>query len=116
MKITVSPHSSMCVLSRFSRGQLWATLWTVAFQAPLSMGLSRQEHWSGLPHPPPGDLPDLGTEPASFTSPALAGGLFTPGTPGTPGMGAHFKIQKKKILPSRQVWCYYLGNYFQRAF
>ena len=77
MKITVSSHSSVCV-SRFSRVQLWATLWTVAFQAPLSMGFSRQEHWSGLPRPPPGDLPDPGTEPASFTSPALAGGLFTP--------------------------------------
>jgi len=44
------------------------TPWTVACQAPLSMGFSRQEHWSGLPRPPPGDLPDQGMEP---TSPAL---------------------------------------------
>ena len=40
-----------------------ATLWTVAHQAPLSMGFSRPEYWSGLPHPPPGDLPDPGIEP-----------------------------------------------------
>ena len=46
------------VLNRFRRVQLFATLWTVAHQAPLSMGLSRQEYWRGLLHPPPGDLPD----------------------------------------------------------
>ena len=46
------------VLSCFSCVQLFVTLWTVACQAPLSMGFSRQEHWSGLPFPPPGDLPD----------------------------------------------------------
>ena len=44
-----------------------ATLWTVAFQAPLSMGFSRQEYWSGLPFPSPGDLPDPGIEPRSPT-------------------------------------------------
>ena len=48
-----------------------ATLWTVAHQAPLSMGFSRQEYWSGLPFPSPGDLPDPGTEPSSSTSPTL---------------------------------------------
>ena len=52
-------------VSRFSRVRLFATLWTVALQAPLSMGLSRQEYWSGLPCPPPGDLPDPGMEPGS---------------------------------------------------
>ena len=46
-------------------------------QAPLSKGFSRQEYWSGLPCPPPGDLPDPGIEPASLMSPALAGGFFT---------------------------------------
>ena len=70
-----SVHAS--VLSHFSRVQLCVTLWTVAHQAPLSMGFSRQEYWSGLPWPPPGDLPDPGTEPVSLTSPALAGGFFT---------------------------------------
>ena len=48
-----------------------ATPWTVAGQAPLSVGFSRQEHWSGLPFPPPGDLPDPGIEPASPAFPAL---------------------------------------------
>ena len=64
----------VCMLSRFSPVQLFATLWAGAHQAPLSMGFSRQEHWSGLPSPPPGDLPYSGTKPASLTSPA---GFFT---------------------------------------
>ena len=51
-------------------------LWTVACQAALYMGFSRQEYWSGLPCPAPGDLPDPGTEPMSLISPALAAGLF----------------------------------------
>ena len=55
---------------------LFVTLWTVARQAPLSTGFSRQEYWSGLPSPPPGDLMDPGIEPSSFTSPALAGRFF----------------------------------------
>ena len=46
--------------------ELLVILWTVAHQAPLSMGFSRQENWSGLPCPPPGDLPDPGIEPASL--------------------------------------------------
>ena len=49
-------------------------------QAPLFMGFSTQEYWSGLPCPPPGDLPDPGTEPVSLLSPALAGGFFTTST------------------------------------
>ena len=53
------------------------TPWTVARQAPLSIGFSRLEHWSGLPRPPQGDLPDPGIEPASLASPALVGGFFT---------------------------------------
>jgi len=53
------------------------TLWTRACQAPLSMGFSRQEYWSGLPCPPPGDLPNPGLEPTSLKSPALAGRFFT---------------------------------------
>ena len=66
-----------CVPSRFSRVLLFLSLWTIAFQAPLSMGFSRQEYWNGLPCPPPGDLPDPGIKPSSLTSPALAGGFFT---------------------------------------
>ena len=55
--------------------------WTVAYQAPWPMEFSRQEYWSGLPLPSPGDLPYAGMEPASLVSPALAGGFFTTGTP-----------------------------------
>ena len=64
-----------------SRVRLFATPGTVAHQAPLSMGFSRQEYWSGLPLPPPGDLPDPGIEPVSLASPALAGGFLTTGPP-----------------------------------
>ena len=60
------------------------TPWTVAHQAPLSMGFSRQEYWSGLPFLPPGDFPSPGTEPASL---ALAGGFFTADHLGSPGAG-----------------------------
>jgi len=56
---------------------LFVTPWTVDRQAPLSMGFSRQEYWSGLPFPTPRDLLDSGTEPMSLVSPALAGRLFT---------------------------------------
>ena len=58
-------HVNVCLLSHFSRVQLFATLWTRASQAPLSMGFSRQEYWSALPCPPPGDLPDPGIKPVS---------------------------------------------------
>ena len=57
--------------------QLFVTPWTVAHQAPLSMGFSREEYWSGLPCPPPGDLTDPGIEPVSSMFPALAGSFFT---------------------------------------
>ena len=64
-----------------SRVRLCVTPWTAARQAPLSMGMSvgfsRQEYWSGLPCPPPGDLPDPGIELVSPASPALAGRFFT---------------------------------------
>ena len=50
--------------------------------SPLSMEFPRQEHWSGLPFPPQGDLPDPGIKPATLGSPALAGGFFTTGLPG----------------------------------
>ena len=53
------------------------TPWTVALQAPVSMGFPRQEYWSGLPFPSPGELPNPGIETESLTSPALAGGFFT---------------------------------------
>ena len=63
-----------------SRVRLFATPWTAAYQAPPSVRFSRQEYWSGLPFPPPGDLPHPGIEPISLASPALAGGFFTTST------------------------------------
>ena len=59
--------------------RLFVTPWTVAHQAPLSMGFSRQEYCSGVPFPPSEDLPNPGIEPVSLVSPALAGGFFTTG-------------------------------------
>jgi len=73
-----------CVLSKFSHIWLFVTPWTVGRQAPPSMGFSRQEYWSGLPCPPPGDLPDPGIEPTSLMSPAWAGGFFTASGTGKP--------------------------------
>ena len=63
-------------LSRFSRVWVFVTLWTVACQSPLSMGFSRQECWSRLLCPPPGDLLNPEMKPVSLTSPALAGRFF----------------------------------------
>ena len=77
--------------------QLVAVSWTVAFQAPLSMGFSRQECWSGLPCPPPGDLPNPGMEPMSLVSPALGGRfLTTSATRGAPYMNSWGVYYRKK--------------------
>ena len=67
----------VCMLSSFSCVRLCAHPRTVAHQAPLSMGFSRQEYWSGLPFSSPRELPNPGIEPMSPMSPALAGGFFT---------------------------------------
>ena len=64
-----------------SRVRLFATSWTVAHQAPLSMGFSRQEYWSGLPFPSPGDLPDPGIV---LGSPALPADVLPSEPPGKP--------------------------------
>ena len=74
---------NVCMLSCFSRVQLFATPWTVAHQAPLSMGFSRQEYWSGLPFPSPGDLPNSGIEPRS---PSLQADSLLSETPGKPNL------------------------------
>ena len=66
-----------CVLNRFSRVHFFATLWTVACQAPLSMQFPRQEYWSGLPFATPEDLPDPGIKPRSLAFAELGGRLFT---------------------------------------
>ena len=67
---------------------------TAACQSLLSMGFSRQEYWSGLSFPPPGDLPDPGIEPQTPATPALAGGFFTTEPP---GKSRQSKIIKNKI-------------------
>ena len=72
-----------------SRSRLFATLWTIALQVPLSVGFSRQEYWSELPFPPPGDLPDPGIEPPSPASPALAGRFFITEPPGKSPLPRH---------------------------
>ena len=69
----------VCMLSRFSWVWFFATLWTIAHQAPLSMGFSKQQYWRGLPCPPPGVFPSPGIEPAFFMSPELTDGFFTTG-------------------------------------
>ena len=73
----VCVYVCVCVLSRFSHVWLFGTPWTVACQALLSVGFSRQEYWSGLPFPSPGGLPNPGIESRSLTSPALADRFFT---------------------------------------
>ena len=77
-------------MKSLSRVRPFATLWTVAYQASPSMGFSRQEYWSELPCPSPGDLPDPGTEPGS---PALEADALTSEPPG--------KIQKRVPLRKR---------------
>ena len=82
----VPAKSLKCVL-------LFVTPWTVAHQAPLSVGFSRQEYWSGLPCPPPGHLPDPGMEPVSLMSPALAREFFTTST----AWEAQGKVQERSV-------------------
>ena len=72
--VTSSPK---CLLHACSVMSDSAILWTVAHQAPLFMGFSRQEYWNGLPFPSPGDRPNLGIEPTSPASSALASRFFT---------------------------------------
>ena len=67
-----SAHSKTCMFAQLLNNvQVFATLWTLALQDPLSLGFSRQEYWNGLPFPSPGNLPDPGTEPASPVSPCI---------------------------------------------
>ena len=94
-------HLCMCVLSCV---RLFVTPWTVAHQDPRSMGFSRQEYWSGLPLPPPGDLPDPRTE-AMYA--ALAGRLFTTEAPGKPHSVIKFscfKVLFKILHPAKPSW------------
>ena len=80
----ISMYVSVCVLHHFSCVQLFATLWIIAPQAPLSMGFSQQEHWSGLSYPPPGDLPNPGIEPQPPVTPELQVNLLPAEPSGKP--------------------------------
>ena len=84
---------------------LQTCVWTVAFQAPLSMEVSRQEYWSGLLCPPPGDLPEPGIEPLSLTFPAFAGGFFTTSdAQGALREGDRHPIKNCKIPLAEVIW------------
>ena len=78
--LKITPSVLYAMLSCFGPVWLFATLWTVGAQAPLPMGFSRQEYWSGLPYPTPEYLPNPGLKPMSRMSPALAGRFFTTST------------------------------------
>ena len=92
--IHVSILFSQIIPLSLSRVRLFVTLWTVAHQAPLSMGFSRQEYWSGLLFPSPGDLPNPGIEPGS---PALQADALSSEPPGNPN--AHVSMLFSQIIP-----------------
>ena len=77
---------------------LFTTLWTLAHQAPLSMGFSRQEYWSGLPFSPPGDIPNPGIKPMSPEASALADVFFTTEPPGKPFL--YLRILQIRLISS----------------
>ena len=93
----------------------FVTLWTAACQAPLSVGFSRQEHWSVLPSAPRGDLPSPGIEPASPVCLALADGFFTPEPPGDPPqMLTHSEksaCQQILLMILRKAPCWRLSHF-----
>ena len=95
-----------CVLSHFSCILLFVAPGTAAHQAPLSMGFSRQEYWSGSPCPPPGDIPDLGIEPMTPASTSLAGRFFTTEPPRSPKEWACIRTNPRatQTLAERSLW------------
>ena len=90
-----------------SRVQLFATPWTVAYQAPLSMGFSRQEYWSGLPFPSPGDLPDPGIEPRS---PTLYADTLPSEPPGKSLLITKFRLKLEKVGKTARPFRYDLNQ------
>ena len=85
----------------------------IALQAPLSMDFSRQEYWSGLSFPSPGDLPKAGTEPASLVSPALAGGFFTTEPAGKPILDCRKWREGTDVHIHRKIIQKHLKIFFQ---
>ena len=102
----------MCVLSHFSHVQRFATLWTVAHRAPLSMRFSRQKYWSGLLCLPPGDFPNPGIEPMSLMSLALAGGFFTTSTTWE---APNLQNRGQQTIPNRPNSARHLSLYNQQT-
>ena len=88
----LSYYRDLLLFSRLVVSDSFAIPWTAAYQAPLSTEIPRQEYWSGLLFPCPGDLPDSGIEPSS---PALAGEFFTTETPGKPYCTPEPSIKKR---------------------
>ena len=99
-------HEGICVCAQsLSRVRLFAAPWTIAHQAPLFMGFSRQEYWSGLSCSPPEDLPYPGIEPESLRSPALAGKFFTTSTTWeTKSVYTPIKFKKQTKKDGRDSW------------
>ena len=93
----------LCTLSHFRSVGLFATPWTADHQAPLSGGFSRQEYWSGLPFPTPGNLLHPRIKPESPASPALAGGFFTPSTTWEALMGICEWIRKCILFKNGEI-------------
>ena len=91
-----------------SRVRLFATPWTVAYQAPPSMGFSRQEYWSGLPFPSPGDLPDPGIKPGS---PGLEADALTSEPPGKPFPPASLAIRSGQMRPTQTMLLQFPGKF-----
>ena len=112
-------HVHVYMVSHFTAVQLFATLWIMACQFLLSVGFSRQEHWSGLPCPPPGNLPNPGMELISLTLPALTGRFLTrsatweaplrcmPKTDITYCKSTILQLRKKKIVSLFQYYLKY---------
>ena len=100
----------MCILQLLQLCPTFCNpLWTVARQAPLSMGFSRQEYWNGLPCPPPGDLPNPGIQPESpnsSASPAVAVGFLTTSTIWEAHRYTY--IYTKYILFTQYIWLKYI--------
>ena len=96
--LSYSCVKQLCMHAKsFSHVQHFVTSWIVAHQAPLSMGFSKQEYWSGLPFPSPVDLPDPGIEPASLMSPALASRFFTTSTTQEASRQLNFNANEQEV-------------------
>ena len=100
------------MLSHFSCVQFSVTPWTVGHQAALPMGFSRQEYWSGLPCPPPGDLPDPGMEPVFPESPALQTDSLPPSHLGSPVLASIIQQSDSVIYIYIYIYIYILFHIF----